>query len=132
MNYLWVPPIPGISPSLSSGNPNLAYSEQKTISHKSESSQPPPNATPFTPAMIGFWVLYIVSWISLNTSLFLKSALDLFSNYLMLAPAQKAFLTLLKITMTLTSFDASNYLIFLTMLDFISDDRALKSFWLSM
>lgn len=58
----------------------------------------------------------------------MKSALDLFSNYLMLAPAQKAFLTLLKITMTLTSFDASNYLIFLTMLDFISDDRALKSF----
>jgi len=41
-------------------------------------------------------------------SLFLKSALVLFSNYLISAPAQKAFFTLLKKTITLTSLEASN------------------------
>lgn len=54
---LWVPPIPGMSPSLSSGKPNLASSEQKTTSHSRESSQPPPSATPLTPATIGFLAL---------------------------------------------------------------------------
>jgi hypothetical protein len=32
---LWVPPIPGIKPNFSYGNPNLAYSEHTIISHKS-------------------------------------------------------------------------------------------------
>ncbi len=55
--YLWVPPIPGMRPSLSSGSPNLASSEQKTTSARRAISNPPPRATPFTPAMIGFLAL---------------------------------------------------------------------------
>lgn len=55
--YLWVPPIPGMRPSLSSGRPNLASSEQKTTSVRSAISHPPPRATPLTPEMIGFLAL---------------------------------------------------------------------------
>lgn len=82
--------------------------------------------------MIGFLVLYKVSWIYLKTSLLVKSELFLFSNYLISAPAQKAFLTLLNKTITLTSFELSNSFIFLTRFDFIYALRALKSFWLSI
>ena len=52
--YLWVPPIPGIRPSLSSGRANFASSEQTIISQSSEISNPPPKATPLTAAIIGF------------------------------------------------------------------------------
>lgn len=55
--YLCVPPIPGIKPNLNSGNPNLASSEQKITSQRSANSNPPPSATPLTPAMIGFLAL---------------------------------------------------------------------------
>ena len=53
--------MPGIKPSFNSGSPNLAYSEQKAISQRRESSHPPPSATPLTPAMIGFLALLMVS-----------------------------------------------------------------------
>ena len=128
---LWVPPMPGMRPSLSSGKPNLASSEQKTTSQSRDSSQPPPSATPLTPATMGFLALQKVSCSYLKISLLLKSLAVLFSNYLMFAPAQNAFLTLLKITITLTSFDDSNSLIFLTRFDLIYVDKALQSFWLS-
>src|ERR1039457_1461800 len=44
----WVPPIPGMTPSLISGWPNLALSAAMMTSHCMASSQPPPSAKPAT------------------------------------------------------------------------------------
>mmetsp|Transcript_91868 Transcript_91868/g.262764 ORF Transcript_91868/g.262764 Transcript_91868/m.262764 type:complete len:205 (-) Transcript_91868:191-805(-) len=49
----WVPPQPGMTPSLISGWPNLAFSPATIISHIMASSHPPPRAYPFTAAMTG-------------------------------------------------------------------------------
>ena len=49
----WVPPMPGMTPSLISGWPNLAVSAAMMRSHCMASSQPPPSAKPATAAMIG-------------------------------------------------------------------------------
>lgn len=51
---LCVPPIPGINPKLTSGNPKYAFSDAITISHNNASSNPPPSAFPLTAAIIGF------------------------------------------------------------------------------
>ena len=51
---LTVPPAPGITPSLISGYPNLAFSDAIMISHIIASSRPPPKAIPLTAAMSGF------------------------------------------------------------------------------
>jgi len=51
---LWVPPIPGMTPRLISGYPNLALSPATKISHIMASSQPPPNAKPLTTPIMGF------------------------------------------------------------------------------
>ena len=48
-----VPPIPGMTPSLISGWPNLALSAAMMRSHCIASSQPPPSAKPATAATIG-------------------------------------------------------------------------------
>src|SRR6516225_6747577 len=48
-----VPPMPGMTPSLISGWPNLALSAAMMRSHIMASSQPPPSAKPATAAMIG-------------------------------------------------------------------------------
>ena len=40
----WLPPMPGITPSLISGWPNLAVSAARMKSHIMASSQPPPSA----------------------------------------------------------------------------------------
>ncbi len=48
-----VPPMPGMTPSLISGWPNLALSAAMMKSHIIASSQPPPSAKPATAAMIG-------------------------------------------------------------------------------
>lgn len=48
-----VPPPPGMTPSLTSGTPNLADSPATTMSQASASSQPPPKATPSTAAITG-------------------------------------------------------------------------------
>ena len=47
------PPIPGSTPSLISGWPNLAVSAAIKRSHIIASSQPPPSAYPETAAMVG-------------------------------------------------------------------------------
>src|SRR6516162_7610817 len=49
-----VPPMPGMTPSLISGWPNLALSAAMMRSHIMASSQPPPSAKPATAAMTGF------------------------------------------------------------------------------
>jgi len=49
----WVPPAPGMMPSLISGWPNLALSAAMMKSHIIASSQPPPSANPATAAMTG-------------------------------------------------------------------------------
>lgn len=49
----WVPPMPGITPSLISGWPNTADSPATTRSHIIASSQPPPRAGPLTAAIFG-------------------------------------------------------------------------------
>ena len=49
----WVPPAPGMTPSLISGWPNFALSAAMMKSHIMASSQPPPRAKPATAAMIG-------------------------------------------------------------------------------
>ena len=51
-----VPPIPGMTPSLISGWPNLALSAAMMTSHCMASSQPPPSAKPATAATIGLRV----------------------------------------------------------------------------
>ena len=48
-----VPPMPGMTPSLISGWPNLALSAAMMKSHIMASSQPPPSAKPATAAIIG-------------------------------------------------------------------------------
>ena len=48
-----VPPMPGMTPSLISGWPNLALSAAMMKSHIMASSQPPPSAKPATAATIG-------------------------------------------------------------------------------
>lgn len=55
-----VPPRPGISPSLISGNPNYESSRQTIISFINASSNPPPNAMPLTAAIIGLLTLLII------------------------------------------------------------------------
>ncbi|GJE42944.1 hypothetical protein AEGHOMDF_2120 [Methylobacterium soli] len=40
----WLPPMPGITPSLISGRPNCAVSAARMKSHIMASSQPPPSA----------------------------------------------------------------------------------------
>ncbi|MNX99349.1 hypothetical protein D3C86_1317920 [compost metagenome] len=40
----WVPPAPGMVPSLTSGWPNFALSAARMMSHIIASSQPPPSA----------------------------------------------------------------------------------------
>ncbi len=49
----WVPPMPGMMPSLISGWPNLALSAAMMRSHCRASSQPPPSAKPATAAITG-------------------------------------------------------------------------------
>ncbi|CAM5718970.1 hypothetical protein SALBM311S_05515 [Streptomyces alboniger] len=49
----WVPPMPGITPSLISGWPKTADSPAITRSHIIASSQPPPRAGPLTAAIFG-------------------------------------------------------------------------------
>ncbi|MNN53420.1 hypothetical protein D3C81_1681730 [compost metagenome] len=63
----WVPPMPGSTPRLISGWPNLALSPARMKSHISASSQPPPKAKPLTAAMIGLRRLATRS-LSLNRS----------------------------------------------------------------
>ena len=48
-----VPPMPGMTPSLISGCPNLAVSAAMIRSHIIAISQPPPSAKPATAAMSG-------------------------------------------------------------------------------
>src|SRR4026208_809880 len=50
----WLPPMPGITPSLISGWPNFAVSAARIKSHIMASSQPPPNAKPATAGVV--WV----------------------------------------------------------------------------
>ena len=47
------PPMPGRTPRLISGWPNLALSPAMMRSHIMASSQPPPRANPDTAAMVG-------------------------------------------------------------------------------
>ena len=61
----WVPPAPGMMPSLISGWPNLAVSAAMTMSHIIASSQPPPRAKPATAAITGFRTWRIVSQLRL-------------------------------------------------------------------
>ena len=49
----WVPPPPGMIPSVISGWPNSAVSEATIMSQASASSQPPPSAKPETAAISG-------------------------------------------------------------------------------
>ncbi len=49
----WVPPAPGMTPSLISGWPNFAVCDAMMKSHIMASSQPPPSAKPETAATIG-------------------------------------------------------------------------------
>ena len=51
---LTVPPPPGKTPSLISGIPSLAVSEQTRMSHISASSIPPPKAIPLIAPINGF------------------------------------------------------------------------------
>jgi 3-hydroxybutyryl-CoA dehydrogenase len=50
---LWVPPPPGIIPSLISGCPILAFCEAIRMSQHMATSSPPPNAYPFMAAIVG-------------------------------------------------------------------------------
>jgi hypothetical protein len=47
----WVPPAPGIRPSLTSGRPNLPRGPLTRIVHAIASSSPPPSARPSTAAI---------------------------------------------------------------------------------
>ncbi len=49
----WEPPMPGSTPSLISGWPNVAFSAAMITSHIMASSHPPPRAYPLTAAMVG-------------------------------------------------------------------------------
>mmetsp|Transcript_134396 Transcript_134396/g.287499 ORF Transcript_134396/g.287499 Transcript_134396/m.287499 type:complete len:202 (-) Transcript_134396:417-1022(-) len=53
----WVPPTPGIVPSVISGWPNFASSDAMMMSQLMASSQPPPSAKPFTAAITGLRML---------------------------------------------------------------------------
>src|SRR6266540_1595222 len=57
----WVPPAPGIRPTLISGWPKRAVSDATMMSHCIASSQPPPSANPLTAAMSGFEIALIRS-----------------------------------------------------------------------
>ena len=48
-----VPPLPGIMPRETSGNPSLAPSTATRMSQASASSQPPPRAKPLMAAITG-------------------------------------------------------------------------------
>ena len=52
----WVPPAPGMTPSLISGWPKVASSAAIRISAHRASSQPPPRAYPLTAATTGFGI----------------------------------------------------------------------------
>lgn len=49
-----MPPIPGISPRLTSGSPKYEFSDAIIISERRANSKPPPKAFPLTAATIGF------------------------------------------------------------------------------
>ena len=55
-----VPPKHGIMPNVTSGCPNIAFSDAILISQLKASSQPPPNAKPFTAAITGFVIASIL------------------------------------------------------------------------
>ncbi|MOA19988.1 hypothetical protein D3C78_1404040 [compost metagenome] len=57
----WVPPAPGITPSLISGWPKRALSAAMMKSHIMASSQPPPSAKPDTAAITGLRMARMVS-----------------------------------------------------------------------
>eukprot|EP01139_Manchomonas_bermudensis_P014395 Amastigsp_a508445_28.p2 type:complete len:117 gc:universal Amastigsp_a508445_28:672-322(-) len=57
----WVPPAPGMVPSLISGWPNWAFAPARMMSHIIASSQPPPSANPLTAAMIGLRMFLMLS-----------------------------------------------------------------------
>ena len=85
-----VPPMPGMTPSLISGWPNLALSAAMTMSHCMASSQPPPSAKPATAATIGLRAREARSQVPVKlprkASMKVLSAISLMS-----APAAKAF-----------------------------------------
>ena len=54
LDKLWVPPKHGITPNLTSGCPNIAFSDAILISQLIASSHPPPNAYPLTAAITVF------------------------------------------------------------------------------
>ena len=85
-----VPPMPGMTPSLISGWPNLALSAAMMMSHIMASSQPPPSAKPATAATTGLRARAASSQspakLPIKASLKVLSAISLMS-----APAAKAF-----------------------------------------
>ena len=86
----WVPPAPGITPSLISGWPNLAVSAARMKSHIIAISHPPPSAKPATAAMIGFRAFATFSQREMKSPT-KASAKVLSCISLMSAPAANAF-----------------------------------------
>lgn len=128
LGKIWVPPKPGMIPSVISGSPNCALSEQRMMSQRRASSKPPPRAIPCTTATTGLWCcLNLVStFLNYIVSGYYVMSPD-FTNYLILAPAQKNFSNLLRSTITLIDLSLFSWSRASVMLLRNSLDRALRS-----
>ncbi len=83
-----VPPKLGNKPNFISGNPNLVYSLQISISHNKASSNPPPKANELTHAIIGL-LNYVINFLISSKLSKLNSYSVFYTKSLILAPAQK-------------------------------------------
>ena len=85
----WVPPMPGMMPSLISGWPNFALSAAMMRSHCIASSQPPPSAKPATAATTGLRAFAAACQLPAKSPMKTSTA-DLSDISLMSAPAANA------------------------------------------
>ena len=86
----WVPPKPGMIPSLISGWPNSAERAAMRMSHAIASSQPPPKARPLTAAIVATPEVPISrssAWVRSNSSRRAAESASIVVNALMSAPA---------------------------------------------
>ena len=87
----WVAPLPGISPTLIYGSPNVVCSFPTIISHNSAISKPSPKQYPDTAAITGFlklWSIFPVYSAGSNSSIY---SVFFPTKSLISAPILKAF-----------------------------------------
>ena len=104
LGNIWVPPPPGITPTLISGCPNWAFSAAMIMSQAIDISVPPPTAIPFTMAMTGLGISLMNSYGLLVALVHLMTSMGPhLENILISAPALKALSPAPVMTMTYTS-----------------------------